>query len=262
MRYVIFTDLDGTLLDDNYDYKKAESSLNKLKERKISVIFCSAKTRLEQEVIREKMGINDPFIVENGSAIYFPEGYFGERKGEIFNGYERIVLGVKFEEIKKELDELRKRYSLISYYYMSVEEVARITKLSIEDAERAKQREFGETIVECDEMVLKELRKKFNVVSGGRFIQVYGRNADKGKAVIMLKEFYEKLYNEEVISIGVGNAENDLPMLRSVDRAFLVQNPDGKWAELNLENVVKVKGIGPEGWSNVMEKYVLRDKNV
>jgi len=43
--YVIFTDLDGTLLDDNYSYKDALLVLRVLNKRKIPLVFCSAKTK-------------------------------------------------------------------------------------------------------------------------------------------------------------------------------------------------------------------------
>lgn len=100
---IIFTDLDGTLLDENYSYDYAIPTIRELKRMNIPIIFCSAKTRAEQEIFRARMGINDPFIVEDGSAIYIPRGYFKRRCGEPTNGYEVIVLGVRYEEIVKRL---------------------------------------------------------------------------------------------------------------------------------------------------------------
>ncbi|MDK2782156.1 MAG: mannosyl-3-phosphoglycerate phosphatase, partial [Archaeoglobi archaeon] len=73
---VIFTDLDGTLLDENYSFEDAEDVLEEIKRRSIPLIFCSAKTRAEQEYFQRLMGISDPFIVEDGSAIYVQKGYF------------------------------------------------------------------------------------------------------------------------------------------------------------------------------------------
>ena len=253
--YVIFTDLDGTLLDENYSYSEALPVLNILKEKNVPVIFCSAKTRTEQEVIREEMGINHPFIAEDGSAIYIPAGYFGRRVGEVVDGYEVVVLGVRFEEIQKEIEKLRKRYRIKGYYNMSDEEVAKVTGLSLEDAKRAKQREFSETIVEADEEALEELKKKFNVVIGGRFIHIFGKGADKGKAVRILTDMYREI-SREVTTIGIGNSYNDEPMLRAVDIPAIVKNPEG-WADLKIENIYKAEGVGPQGWAEVVRKFVL-----
>lgn len=244
------------MLDENYTYDDALPVLNTLKERNVPIIFCSAKTRTEQEVIRKKMEIYHPFIVEDGSAVYMPAGYFGERKGEVINGYEVIILGVRFEEIAKEIEKVRKRYPIKGYHHMTVEEVAEVTGLSIEEAKLAKQREFSETVVEASEEALEELKKKFNVVIGGRFIHVFGKGADKGKAVRILTNLYREKYGN-VTTIGVGNSYNDEPMLRAVDIPAIVRNPDGKWADLKIENIYRANGIGPKGWAEVVKKFVL-----
>jgi len=47
-----------------------------MKEKNIPLVLTSAKTRLEQNAIREDLGLSDPFIVENGGAIVIPKGYF------------------------------------------------------------------------------------------------------------------------------------------------------------------------------------------
>jgi mannosyl-3-phosphoglycerate synthase len=74
---VVFTDLDGSLLHPlTYSYTQALDALRLLQEREIPIIFCSAKTRAEQEVYREELGVKAPFIVENGGAIFIPRDYF------------------------------------------------------------------------------------------------------------------------------------------------------------------------------------------
>jgi mannosyl-3-phosphoglycerate phosphatase len=255
VKLVIFTDLDGTLLDDNYSFEDARPGLKLLKEHKIPLIFCSAKTKAEQEVIREKMGINDPFIVENGSAIYIPKNHFRKSYGRAVGDYNVVVLGIESEKIIEEIKKLREKYYIMNYYFMSDEEVSEVTGLSLEDARRAKMREFGETIVKADERALDELKKKFEVVSGGRFIQVYGKGADKGEAVRILTEMYRKEYGN-IVTIGIGNAQNDLPMLKAVQKPAIVKNSDGTWANLEIESLHRAERIGPAGWVDVVKKYV------
>ncbi len=253
--FIIFTDLDGTLVDENYSYKKALPVLNILKNKKIPIIFCSAKTRAEQEVIRNKTGIIHPFIVENGSAIYIPKGYFRERKGEVEGDYEVITLGVRFKKIRKEIEKLKNRYKIKSYCDMTTQEVAKVTGLDLKSAGYAKIREFGETIVEADKGALEELKKKFNVVIGGRFTQVFGKGAGKGKAVKILSNVYKE--SGKIITIGIGNAQNDEPMLKIVDIPAIVKNPDGNRADLKIDGIYKAKGIGPAGFGEVVKKFVL-----
>jgi mannosyl-3-phosphoglycerate phosphatase len=75
---VVFTDIDGTLVDINTgEYgKNATKLIELLKERNIPLILASAKTRLEQNRIREDLDLSDPYIVENGGAVVIPKGYF------------------------------------------------------------------------------------------------------------------------------------------------------------------------------------------
>jgi predicted mannosyl-3-phosphoglycerate phosphatase (HAD superfamily) len=50
---VIFTDLDGTLLDDSsYSFEPAHEALAEVRIRKIPLILCTSKTRAEKEAWR------------------------------------------------------------------------------------------------------------------------------------------------------------------------------------------------------------------
>ncbi|MCK4453856.1 HAD-IIB family hydrolase [Candidatus Parcubacteria bacterium] len=239
--YVIFTDLDGTLLDNDYSYKDVLPVLKILKKRKVPVIFCSAKTRAEQEFFQKKMGINHPFIVENGSAIYIPNKYFKRERGKKIGNYRVIVLDDKSDKIRKEIKKLQKKYKIKAFYDITEKEISRIAGFGLKKARLAKLakiREFGETIVEANKQALKELKKKFNVVSGGRFIQVFGKKADKGKAVRILTQMYKNEFGG-VTTIGIGNSENDKPMLKNVDAPVLVEHGPKDWAEFIKKFVLK-----------------------
>jgi len=73
---LVFTDLDGTLLDsDTYSYKSALPALKLIKNKKIPLIFCSSKTKSEIEMYRKRIGNDDPFISENGGGIFIPKDY-------------------------------------------------------------------------------------------------------------------------------------------------------------------------------------------
>lgn len=258
-RWLIFTDLDDTLLDQKYEYQEALPVLGVLKEKDIPLIFCSAKTLAEQTVFRKEMGIEHPFIAEDGSAIYIPRGYFKETKGKLLGEYELLVLGVEYEEIKREIKRLRKRFHIKAYCTMSDQEVAEAMNLDSESAKRAKDRQFTETVLEADKEAQEELKKKFNVAIGGKGIHVYGKGADKGKAVKLLTEMYSQL--GKPMTIGLGNSYTDEPMLRAVDVPVLVRNPDGKWADIDLENLYKEKEVGPKGWSESIRRFVLGEAN-
>lgn len=80
MNKVVFTDIDGTLIDINTaEYGiRTKRLIRSLREKNIPLILASAKTWAEQDKIRADLGLYDPFIVENGGAIVLPKGYFLE----------------------------------------------------------------------------------------------------------------------------------------------------------------------------------------
>jgi len=231
MKQIIFTDLDGTLLDPTtYSYEKSLDGINLLKQHDIPIIFCSAKTRLEQEVYRAKIEISHPFIVENGGAILIPVNYFPfpVHHHKIIDSLLVIELGTPYEEIRKLLDKVRKEddFHFRGFGDMSVEEVARETGLDMESAKLAKQREYDETVKfdspqEMNQILEKIEHTGLNWAFGGRFCDVMGNN-DKGKAVNILLNLYQKMWGETK-TIGLGDSLNDLPMLSVVDIPVLVQ---------------------------------------
>ena len=76
MRLAIFTDLDGTLLDhDTYEWSPARPMLDRIREEGWPLVFVTSKTRAEVEGLRTEMEVDEPFIVENGAAAFFPPRY-------------------------------------------------------------------------------------------------------------------------------------------------------------------------------------------
>ena len=71
-KIIIFTDLDGTLLnEENFSYKQIMTFIkNLLKSEYYFIFFISSKTKEEMINLRKKMNINVPLIYENGAGIY------------------------------------------------------------------------------------------------------------------------------------------------------------------------------------------------
>ena len=67
-RPLVFTDLDGTLLDHHtYRFDEAAEMLEYLKARDIPLIIVTSKTRPEVLKLQQKLGIRAPFIVERAA---------------------------------------------------------------------------------------------------------------------------------------------------------------------------------------------------
>ncbi len=258
---ILFTDLDGTLLDPlSYSFERVADLIEIIKKRKIPLIFCSSKTRAEQEFYRKALGINDPFIVENGGAILIPENYFpfSFPFQKSHSNYLIIEFGISYFEVRRILEEIRRKTKLKvrGFGDMSPEEIAKETGLSIEMAALAKQREYEETLkIEGDERELKiflqEVKSRgLNLHHGGRFYSI-GKGNDKGKAVRALADLFERKFGK-ILTVGIGDSQNDFSMLAAVNIPILVQKPGGWWEDIEIRGIRKVEGIGPEGWEKAI----------
>lgn len=268
-RVIVFTDLDGTLLDlATRSFTPAKPAIKQLLQRKIPLILCSAKTRVEMSVCRKALGVPDPFIVENGGAVYIPEGYFSfefEHQRETSDGFWVIELGLPYSEIRKRLEKIRRELGIDFQGFgdLSPEEIAELTGLSLEEAHQAKDREYDETLI-LNHLKANEIEKVLQAIEreglrwthGGVFYHVMGPHSDKGKAARVLIELYRREHGE-IFSIGIGDSRNDEPLLRAVDLPVLVQKPDGSWEELAIPGLKLVEGIGPRGWRRAVEELIL-----
>lgn len=265
--WVVFTDLDGTLLElETYTYDHAQPAVELLKTRQIPLIFCSSKTRTEQEFYRHKLKVEDPFIVENGGAVFIPEGYFdfSYPYHQSIPGYHVIELGTPAAEIRRTVAEIRSRLHLDCWGYadLSLAEISQLTGLDEPAARRASQREYSESLLKADfsPETFRQFRQALaqeglDCVAGSRFYTITGRGGNKGKTARLLSGLFQRKWSQ-VLTVGLGDGLNDEPLLAAVDYPFLVQRPDGCWADLRLPGLEKVAGVGPIGWQSVIFDYL------
>jgi mannosyl-3-phosphoglycerate phosphatase len=262
LKIVIYTDLDGTLLDhSSYSFTEASPALHLAKSQGVPVILCSSKTRAEIEVIRRRLTLGHPFVVENGGAIYIPKSYFSEPIPASITRDDFCVveLGIPYSRLVSALDKLAGELGLEvkGFHQMSVEEVATECGLPLEAARQAKLREYDEpfTIKNANEDTLERVSKAaislgLALTRGGRYFHLLGGN-DKGPPVALLTTLFHR-QNSKLFTIGLGDSRNDLAMLQEVDCPILVQKPDGSYDEeirKQLPGVHLAEGAGPKGWN-------------
>jgi mannosyl-3-phosphoglycerate phosphatase len=267
-RILVFTDLDGTLLDHRtYSFEPARPTLRLLRESGIPLIICTSKTRAEVEGIRAALGNTDPFIVENGGAVFVPEGDFpiGPRAARRDSGYLVVEMGTSYSQILSVFSHMKERLPgrLRGFSDLTVEDVARLTGLSLDQAARAKKREYDEAFVLEDPATnldsVREIAESTGLsITRGRFFHLTGDN-DKGRAVRLVKDIYARTDGIAPRSIGLGDSPNDLPLLENVDFPVLVQKPGGRYEpSIRLDNLVFAPGEGPIGWSVAVRELVER----
>ncbi|MEM1180833.1 MAG: HAD hydrolase family protein [Acidobacteriota bacterium] len=252
-RWVVFTDLDGTLLNaHDYRWDAAKPALDRLRRLGGALVLNSSKTRREMVALRDELGNRHPFVVENGAAIFTPPGYFEAVPSEVPSGgeidrgtpidaalkkthdaeLEMELLGPPRDQILRLLHRLRadKGWKFEGFADMDSDAVIRHTGLDRTGAELAQDRMGTEPLLWLDDrhppgVLAEALRAEgLRLVAGGRFWHAMGPT-DKGVATRRLLDRYGELARANggtVRSIALGDSANDLEMLRSVDRGVWI----------------------------------------
>jgi mannosyl-3-phosphoglycerate phosphatase len=232
-KLVVFADLDSTLLDDTYSYENVQPIINILLSMDVSVVFCSSKTKVEIEHYRQKMCVQDPFIVENGGAIIIPKNYFPfvPACSKHTAKYDIVDLGVPYAVVREKLARIKLETGagIVGFGDLTAKEVAAETGLPLSLAKLARKREYDEPcrlLWGNEKAILAAVEKEgLLFVKGGRYFHLLG-DSDKGKATAVLKDLYVKAFGRTV-TFGVGDSPIDMPMLKAVDMPLLVRNSSG-----------------------------------
>jgi mannosyl-3-phosphoglycerate phosphatase len=264
---LVFTDLDGTLLDhETYSFDAALPALKTLDERVIPLIICTSKTRAEIEEIKRTLHTTHPFISENGGALFIPKDYFSHsfQFTREDSHYCIIEFGTPYPQLREVFNQMCTSLpgKLRGFGDLSAQEVAELCSLSLAHATLAQQREYDEPFLlddEAAEETVKEIatRAHLHLNRGGRFYHLIG-NCDKGKAVLHLRDIYQQK-SPHIKTVALGDSLNDLPMLEAVDYPILIQKPDGSYdPSIKLDNLILAPGSGPSGWCKAIVELISR----
>jgi len=264
--YAIFTDLDGTLLDkQTFQPGRASNTLKQCQKLNIPVVFVSAKTRAEIEVLRNDLANTSPFVAENGGGLFLPIEQFETPENFIrFDNYWRWQSTSTITDIRIALTEAAKaaKIGIRGFADMTAAEVASLTGLDLAGAKLALMREYDEPFLIVDETTDKLdaikneiIKLGYRYTHGGILHHITGQ-FDKGQTLLILKDLFLKK-KPDTKFIGLGDSDNDFPMLRIVDYPFLVRKPDGSYSDnLHFPGLKITNGIGPEGFAEAVESIL------
>lgn len=267
-KIIIFSDLDGTLLD-HYSYQStaANETLALLRCADIPVILNTSKTLAELASILDELQLTTPFIIENGAAVYIPINTFATQPEgtEVISNYWVKSFCLPRTHWLTLLNEYGEHFKPFykGFSSFSVNELSDITGLNLEQAEQAKHRQYGEPIQWLGN---DDTKKAFtehlielgaSVVQGGRFMHI-GGYCDKGQALIWLTEQYrEHFTNHNVYTIALGDGENDTPMLEAADMAVQIRSPVHDFPSLYRQyKTSQTQLYGPEGWAEAIQHLI------
>ena len=256
---VIFTDLDGSLLHrDTFQFDSIKDYIKSLVNQGVIIIPNSSKTKKEIEKFNEELGVNLPFISENGSSIHglnlitsnFPDKLVLSReKEELIKIFENKVpeklkekcfqiskmskkeqentLGQKDAKLK---DALNRKYTLPFLFKGNKNEKNKLLK-----------------VLNSNSLTLQE---------GGRVLNLCD-NINKVKSMNRVIKILKKT-EDKIKTIAVGDNYNDLDMLKSCDIPCLVFNDQFIQDQINIDNLIFSNKPSPEGWADVIKTALLK----
>lgn len=265
---LIFTDMDGTLLDHHsYSFEPALGMLGTLKRRNIPVIPTTSKTFAELIVLRTTLSLSDPFIVENGAAVYIPKHFLASQPSMTqdigdywlreFTSPRRHWLAL-LKQLEPSFASCFRQFS-----NMTIEQICQATGLESQSAQRAAKRQYGEPVLwlgtEDQAKDFTEALTKLGArpLQGGRFIHVCG-NCDKGNALNWLvAQFCMQHPDSQCLSIALGDSDNDTAMLDSADIAVRILSPTHDLPRVNrTTNLYTSTQTGPAGWNECLTQIL------
>ena len=258
---IIFTDLDGTLLHrETFKFDPIKDYIKELINNEIIIIPNSSKTEKEIEKFNEELGVELPYISENGSSIHglnlinsnFPNKIILSREKEellkIFNlkipekirdkclliskldkKRQEIIFGQKDAKLK---DVLNRKYTLPFLFSGEKKRKNRLLK-----------------ILSSNSLTLQE---------GGRVSNLCD-NVNKVKSMNKVIRILKKT-KDKIKTIAVGDNYNDLDMLKNCDVPCLVFNDQFKLDQINIDNLIFSNKPSPEGWADVIKKALAKLK--
>jgi mannosyl-3-phosphoglycerate phosphatase len=233
LKTVIFADIDGTILDDENSFEDTQPIIKRLIAHGAVLVLCSTKTKAEIEFYQKKLDITDPFIVENGGAIFIPKGYFpfpipnSKKTCE----YDVLELGIPYSIVREKLAQASTKAGVMAIGFgdMSADTIAATSRILLPLAVLAKKRMYDEPllIAQKDEKRLEEAVKAegLSFTFGGKYFHV-GGYTNKGKAATILKQHLERKFGN-IVTYGIGDSQNDLPLLTAVNVPMLVRRKFG-----------------------------------
>ena len=254
-KILIFTDLDGSLLDkETFKFDVIKDFFKELVRNGIIIIPNSSKTEAELLDFNEQNNLDLSFIAENGSSIH--------RLNKIHQNLpDKIIISRTIDEIRNIYEEnisLDFENKITHILELEREKQQKILGLPLDKIKLAIKRDhsipikFNGTESEKNEFTKILKNSGLTIQTGGRIMNVCD-NVNKSIAMSKALQLIRKQLDDEVITIGVGDNENDIEMIEQTDYPCLVKNKNFDSSLINIDNLIKSDEPSPKGWSDVIK---------
>lgn len=268
-KLLIVTDLDASLIGDDYLFTDAIPALSRLADLGYPVVFNSSKTLTELKVLASQLKLDTPLIAENGGIIAIPHSSplnshtleNEHRSWENKGSEQTLVIGLAREFILQHAHAARVEhdYQFSGFDDWSAEVVAAKTGLSLADAGMARQRHVSEPIIwqdteqRWDEFHAAMKQHGIRALRGGRFIHLMGQ-ADKADGLNAIRALYSKSDPQtQWTTVALGDSANDKAMLEAADIAVVIPHADGATRfQVRARHVIHARHPASKGWNDAI----------
>lgn len=238
-RYLIASDLDGTLLND--EHKLSERTLNQLRhmrEQGHEIVAVTGRSYLSALEVLQQTDVIDLIICSNGAYQY------SLKTGEITN--QRVI---QFKEWSRWISDLKQSITDVCFAWETIDGVfydpdfLRLAGMpsSLHIQEKARPADGQELL----KLLIRSFRHEANVLqnsvreilrsecevstSGAPFVEATARGTDKGNALARLSD---QMQIKQELTVAFGDNYNDESMIRWAGRSYAMGNAVDKIKEL------------------------------
>lgn len=245
-----------------------------LDHKGIPAVWLTSRSRLQFDEPRRRLGHAHPFIAEDGSGVYLPEGYFHLRPDstDSRSGKNRTLRLGRFTCIptaellpaaSDALEALSEETGvpIVTLRSLSMRELVQNTGLRAREAELAKQRDFDELFFfagasqEQTERFLTEGRNRRMELRQRGVIWSAAIGASTKRCVAALTKLYDRVLRYHAHTVGIATADLGPGFFSSFDRNVLLK--DGTQGSVTNgqadPSARKVELLSLGAWEEVLE---------
>ncbi|MGQ0765372.1 MAG: HAD hydrolase family protein [Gemmatimonadota bacterium] len=259
---IVFTDVDGTLLDETLEPPCTPAELRDLMGP-TPIVLASSRPLVELAGIQRTLGLRDPVIAENGAVVAFDAddlrwgaGLAGTQRSAdlVLQSEDRSFLVTTLGDPAGELlDSARKATRARGHDVLATRLDSIPGPVEPWNGDRA-----WSLLLELEDSDLDLLRRALDpagcaVERGGRYVTVV-RGSDKGRALQLVSEVLVSAGSSGP-TVALGNAPNDVSLFLAADCRFAIRDDNGKIDPdlLRLSGVQIPRQSGTNGWWEVMK---------
>lgn len=263
---LIVSDVDGTLLAHDGHFPLPIHEMRAFLQERLAaraaptvLALASSRSLHELMLLQRLLGLTGPLIAEDGGVIAVERtsgSPSDESSTHVVDRFviERIGLGTAaLRDRLRALDGLSQ--SMLSD--MHADTLAALGFRTPGVVRRAIYSREASVLLDLDHMN-DDSREQFvataatvgvQVKRGGRWCTAVS-GADKGRALIRLREVLASRYEREVFVVAIGNEENDVALLSHADLPLIIRNPERDWhpALAAVPGTVALQSVGTAGF--------------